>query len=87
MKILALEKEIQNTTPEQFAPHLKAEAARWKAGNNTAPSGGGMCVTLSRQEITGSLSNLDRRPFYRVAVILFPAVPEKAVRKWIPEFM
>jgi len=28
MKILALEKEILNTTPEQFAPHLKAEAAR-----------------------------------------------------------
>ena len=28
MKILALEKEIPNTTPEQFAPHLKAEATR-----------------------------------------------------------
>jgi len=27
MKILALEKEIPETTPEQFAPHLKAEAA------------------------------------------------------------
>lgn len=26
MKILALEKEIPNTSPEQFAPHLKAEA-------------------------------------------------------------
>jgi hypothetical protein len=31
MKILALEKETPGTTPEQFAPHLKAEAARvWK---------------------------------------------------------
>ena len=31
MKILALEKEIPNTAPEQFAPYLKAEAARvWK---------------------------------------------------------
>lgn len=28
MKLLALEKETPNTTPEQFAPHLKAEAAR-----------------------------------------------------------
>jgi muconolactone delta-isomerase len=28
MKILAIEKETPNTTPEQFAPHLKAEAAR-----------------------------------------------------------
>jgi len=28
LKILALEKEISNVTPEQFAPHLKAEAAR-----------------------------------------------------------
>ena len=28
MKILALEKEIPDTTPEQFAPHLNAEAAR-----------------------------------------------------------
>ena len=28
MKILALEKETPNTTPEQFSPHLKAEAAR-----------------------------------------------------------
>jgi muconolactone delta-isomerase len=28
MKILALEKEIPDTTPKQFAPHLKAEAAR-----------------------------------------------------------
>ena len=28
MKILALEKEIPNIIPEQFAPHLKAEAAR-----------------------------------------------------------
>jgi muconolactone delta-isomerase len=28
MKILALEKELPNVTPEQFAPHLKAEAAR-----------------------------------------------------------
>ena len=28
MKILALEKENPDTTPEQFAPQLKAEAAR-----------------------------------------------------------
>lgn len=28
MKILALEKEIPNTTSEQFTPHLKAEATR-----------------------------------------------------------
>jgi len=28
MKILALEKETPNATLEQFAPHLKAEAAR-----------------------------------------------------------
>ena len=28
MKILALEKEIPGTTPDQFAQHLKAEAAR-----------------------------------------------------------
>lgn len=28
MKILALEKETPNTTPDQFAPHLTAEAAR-----------------------------------------------------------
>jgi muconolactone delta-isomerase len=28
MKILALEKEIPDTTPEQFMPLLKAEAAR-----------------------------------------------------------
>ena len=28
MKILALEKEVPNITSEQFAPHLKAEAAR-----------------------------------------------------------
>jgi hypothetical protein len=27
MKILALEQETPGTTPEQFAPHLKAEAA------------------------------------------------------------
>jgi hypothetical protein len=27
MKILAFEKETPNTTPEQFAPHLKT--ARW----------------------------------------------------------
>jgi hypothetical protein len=48
MKILVIEKEIPNTTPEQFALHLKAEAVRWKAGNNTAPSVGGICVTLNR---------------------------------------
>ncbi len=31
MKILAMEKEIEGTQPEQFAPHLKAEAAQvWK---------------------------------------------------------
>jgi len=28
MKILALEREMPDTTPEQFGPHLKAEAAR-----------------------------------------------------------
>ena len=28
MKFLALEKETPNTSPEDFAPHLKAEAAR-----------------------------------------------------------
>ena len=28
MKILVLEQEVPGTTPEQFAPHLKAEAAR-----------------------------------------------------------
>ena len=31
MKILAMEKEIEGVKPEQFAPHLKAEAAQvWK---------------------------------------------------------
>ena len=31
MKILAMEKEIEGTKPEQFTPHLKAEAAQvWK---------------------------------------------------------
>jgi len=31
MKILAMEKEIEGTKPEQFAPYLKAEAAQvWK---------------------------------------------------------
>ena len=31
MKILAMEKEIGSAKPEQFAPHLKAEAAQvWK---------------------------------------------------------
>jgi hypothetical protein len=28
MKILAMEKEIEGVRPEQFTPHLKAEAAR-----------------------------------------------------------
>ena len=28
MKILALERERPNVTPEQFSPHLRAEAAR-----------------------------------------------------------
>jgi len=28
MKILAMEREIEGVTPEQFTPHLKAEAAR-----------------------------------------------------------
>ena len=28
MKILAIEKELPNTTPDRFKPHLKAEAAR-----------------------------------------------------------
>jgi hypothetical protein len=86
MKILALEKEIPDTNPKQFAPHLRAEAAHANL-RNTAPSVDELCVTLNKQEITGSLSNLDRRPTYRVAVILFPAEPEKAVMKWILEFM
>ena len=31
MKILAIEKEIEDAKPEQFSPHLKAEAAQvWK---------------------------------------------------------
>ncbi len=31
MKILAMEKEIEGIKPEQFTPHLKAEAAQlWK---------------------------------------------------------
>jgi muconolactone delta-isomerase len=35
MKILALEKEIPYTTSEQFAPHLKAEAAHiWELYKN-----------------------------------------------------
>lgn len=46
MKILALEKEMPGTTPEQFAPHLKAEAARvWELYKS-----GGLREMYFRQE-------------------------------------
>jgi muconolactone delta-isomerase len=83
MKILALEKEIPNSTPEQFAPHLKAEAARiwelYKGGELREIYFRGdrdeavlifECATVGEAE-----SMLDTLPLVRAGLIEFEVIP------------
>jgi muconolactone delta-isomerase len=83
MKILALEKELPGITPEQFAPHLKAEAARlWELYQN-----GQVRETYFRQERSeavlilecadiGEASQiLDSLPLAQAGLIRFEIIP------------
>jgi hypothetical protein len=83
MKILALEKEIPNTEPEQFAPHLKAEAAcLWELYQN-----GQVRETYFRQDrseavlmlecadIREASQVLDSLPLVQAGLIRFEVIP------------
>ena len=83
MKILALEKEIPDTTPDQFAPHLKAEAAHiWELYK-----GGGLREIYFREnrneavlilECTGveaAQQVLDTLPLVKEGLIEFEVIP------------
>jgi hypothetical protein len=83
MKILALEKEIPNITPEQFSPHLKAEAVRvwelYKNGNlreiyfredrNEA------VLILECATVGEAKSMLNTLPLVRAGLIEFEVIP------------
>lgn len=83
MKILALEKEIPGTTPEAFAPHLKAEAARvWELYKS-----GGLREMYFRQERSEAVlilecadvqeahTLLDSLPLVQAGLIGFEVIP------------
>jgi muconolactone delta-isomerase len=83
MKILALEKETPNTTPERFAPHLKAEAARvwelYKSGQlreiyfRGDRSEAVLILECSDKEEAEQL--LDTLPLVREGLISFDVIP------------
>jgi len=83
MKILALEKEIPETTLEQFAPHLKAEVARvwelYKSGQLREINFRGNCneVILILECANGeeAESLLDSLPLVPAGLIGFEVIP------------
>ena len=83
MKILALEQEMPNTIPEQYAPLLKAEAARiWELYKN-----GGLrevyfrrdrseaVLVLECADVEEAQQVLDTLPLVREGMICFEVIP------------
>jgi muconolactone delta-isomerase len=83
VKILALEKETPNTTPEQFAPHLKAEAARvwelYKSGQIREIYFRGDCseavLMLECVDVEEANSLLNTLPLVKAGLISFEVIP------------
>ncbi len=83
MKILAIEKEISNTTSEQFAPHLKAEAAQvwelYKSGQLREIYFRGdrdqAVLILECDDVESAGSLLDSLPLVKEGLIEFEVIP------------
>jgi len=83
MKILALEKEIPNTTSEQYAPHLKAEAARvwelYQSGHIRETYFRGdrseAILILECADVEEAHKVLDTLPLVREGLIRFDVIP------------
>ena len=83
MKILALEKEIPNTMPEHFAPHLKAEATRvwelYKSGGLREIYFRGdqnkAVLILECADVEEAKSLLDTLPLVKEGLITFEVIP------------
>lgn len=83
MKILAIEKAIPNTTPEQFAPHLKAEAAQiWKLyrsgqlrENYFRGDRDEAVLILEFVDVEAADSVLDSLPLVKAGLIEFEVIP------------
>lgn len=83
MKILALEKEIPGTTPEQFTSHLRAEAARlwelYKSGQvretyfrqNRSEA----VLILECENAEGARQILEGLPLVQAGLIRFEIIP------------
>jgi muconolactone delta-isomerase len=86
MKILAMEKEVPGVTDEEFAPHLKAEAARaWELHQAGVirelyfradwPGAVLMLECASVEEAAGVLNTL---PLVQAGLIAFDIIPLQA---------
>ena len=83
MKILAIEKEIPNTKPEQFAPHLKSEAARiwelYKSGQLREIYFRGdrseAVLILECGDVEEAEGLLDNLPLVQAGLIRFEVIP------------
>jgi len=83
MKILALEKEMSNATPEDFTPHLKAEAARvwelYKSGQVREIYFRGdrdeAVLILECDDVEEAESLLDTLPLVKAGLIDFEVIP------------
>lgn len=83
MKILAIEKGIPNTTPEQFAPHLKAEAAQiwelYRSGELREIYFQGdrdeAVLILESVDVEAASKVLDTLPLVKAGLIEFEVIP------------
>jgi hypothetical protein len=83
MKILAIEKEIEGTSREQFAPHLKAEAKRVWELNRTGviseiyftQNSHNAVVILECANEAEAKSILDTLPLVKEKLITFDLLP------------
>jgi len=83
MKILAIEKELPNTTPDRFKPHLKAEAARvwelYKSGKVREMYFRGdreeAVLILECEDIVETKMLLESLPLVQAGLIEFEVIP------------
>ena len=83
MKILAFEKAVPNTSPEQFAPRLKAEAARvwelYKSGHIRELYFRGdrteAVLILECDDVEEAKGLLDSLPLVQAGLIRFEVIP------------
>ena len=83
MKILAMEVEAEGVKPEQFAPHLKAEARRvWELYRNGTirelyfrADRSEAVIILECADVSEAQQTLDSLPLVQAGLITFEVIP------------